>query len=245
MRKIYITIIVLIILGATGYFVVFYNLPDTETILKYRPTSTIINFDGISWKRAKRSPVRKIVPLSKISKHLRLSVIISEDDTFYRHSGINYDQVKLAFNESLEKKRLTRGASTITMQLARNAFLTKERTLVRKLKEIIVARRIEKLLSKSKILELYLNIIEWGPNIYGAEAASRFYFDKSAANLNLAESSLLAAIIINPIRFNPYWRFNSARKLQRRVLKLMKGAKIITSEEMENILSQQIILREP
>ena len=231
------------ILGILGYFLIFYSLPDSEKIIQYEPTSTVIDFSGFYWPKNIKVPLRKYVPLREISNHLRIAVIISEDDTFYRHSGINTEQMQLAFKQNFQQGRFVRGASTITMQLARNAFLTKEKSLIRKLREIILAKRIEKALSKSRILELYLNIIEWGPNIYGAEAASWYYFNKSASRLNIAEASLLAAIIINPKRFNPYIRFNSARKLQHRVLRLMRDAKIITPEEMDLIFSQQIVLR--
>jgi len=242
-KKIIIILFSLILLAICFYFFIYYKLPNQETILNYHPVSTVLHFDQFAWNGTNKVPIRKYVPLRQMSEHLRIAVIISEDDTFYRHSGINYDQFKIVVKESWQEKRLGRGASTITMQLARNAFLSRERNIVRKIREIILAKRIEETLSKSKILELYLNVIEWGPNIYGAEAASWYYFDKPASQLNLAEASLMAAIIINPNRFNLHKRFNSARKLQHRVLKLLKDAKIITSEEMEQVLAQPIVLR--
>ena len=145
--------------------------------------------------------------------------------------------------KNVKRRGYIRGASTITMQLARNAFLSKEKTLTRKVREIILARRIEKVLSKPRIFELYLNIVEWGPNIYGAEAAARYYFGKSASDLNMAEASLLAAMLPNPKRFNPMVRMSTVKKLQKRVLTLLQDAKVITSEEFKVLLVEPIYLR--
>jgi len=222
---------------------IFSGLPDDETILHYFPESTVDSFYGFDWNKKIIRPVRKYVSLNRISDNLKKPVIISEDDTFFRHSGINLNELKNAFRENLKKKRFARGASTITMQVARNAFLHKKKTIMRKIQEIVLTKRIEARWDKRKILEYYLNIAEWGPNIYGAEAAAHYYFNKPCSQLSLAEGSLLAAILPNPIYYNPFKNFSGARKKQRRVLRLMREAGLIDKTQMDKILNTPIKLR--
>ncbi|UCE05354.1 MAG: monofunctional biosynthetic peptidoglycan transglycosylase [bacterium] len=219
------------------------SLPGVTEINSFQPESTVYNLDRFDWNKRIVAPVRKYVTLQQISPELRTAVIISEDDTFFGHSGINLTQLKKAFQESLKKRRFARGASTITMQLARNAFLTKKKTIIRKLKEIILAKRIEKVWSKQQIFEYYLNIVEWGENIYGAEAAARFYFDKPSSQLNLAEAAMLAGILPNPILLNPLDNWSGAKKRQLRVLNLIRNAKLITADEFKSLITQQVYLR--
>lgn len=225
------------ILGGLAAFIVivlimiYGGLPSEEEIKNYRPETTAKSASGINWSKPRPKPVRVWVPLSRISKSLQQAVIISEDDTFYQHDGVNFKMMREAFLLNWKKGRYVRGASTISMQLARNAFLHKEKTLLRKIREIILTRRMEKALTKSQLLELYLNIVEWGDNVYGAEAAAHYYFGKSAANLTLHESSLMASLLPNPIYFNPFKRPSSCKRMQERVLKLMLLSKAITQEQ--------------
>ncbi len=221
-----------LILAAAGTicFTILAGLPNREEIKSYRPPATAKSQD-ITPGKPPENPVRIWVPLQQISPWLQKAVIISEDDMFYQHNGINLVTMKQAFQVNWEKKRYVRGASTITMQLARNAFLHKRKTLLRKLREVLLARRIEQHLSKPQILELYLNIVEWGKNIYGAEAAARYYFEKSAADLDLSEATMLAAMLPNPKYFDPYKRPESCKRMQKRVLSLLTGARQITTEE--------------
>jgi monofunctional biosynthetic peptidoglycan transglycosylase len=210
---------------------IYGGLPSEEEIKSYRPEVTAKSANGINWSKPRPNAVRVWTPLSRISKFLQQAVIISEDDTFYQHDGVNFKMMREAFLLNWKKGRYVRGASTISMQLARNAFLTKEKTLLRKIREIIVTHRMEKVLTKSQILELYLNIVEWGDNVYGAEAAAHYYFGKSAANLSLYESSLMASLLPNPIYFNPFKRPNSCRRMQERVLKLMLLSRAINQDQ--------------
>jgi monofunctional biosynthetic peptidoglycan transglycosylase len=233
----------LIALIILGYWLLIASLPGVTTIENYRPESTVIDLSNFNWDKDIIAPVRKYVPLSKISAELRTAVLISEDDTFFGHSGINITELKKAFQENLEKKRYARGASTITMQVVKNAFLTQQKTLTRKIKEILLAKKIEKIWSKQKIFEYYLNIAEWGHNIYGAEAAARYYFNKPASQLDLAEASLLAGMLPNPKILNPFKNWNRVKNRQQRVLRLMRNARLITDQEFENLLSQTIYLR--
>ena len=237
--------ILLLILGLIliGFWLLLASLPGVSEIKNFRFESTVYSLNHFDWNNRKLAPVRKYVPLNQISPELRTAVIVSEDDTFFEHSGINLSELKKAFQENVKKRRFARGASTITMQLARNAFLTKKKTIIRKIKEIILAKRIEKVWSKQKIFENYLNIVEWGENIYGAEAASRYYFDKPASQLNLAEASMLAGILPNPILLNPFDNWSGAKKRQSRVLKLMRYARLVTGDELKSLIAQQVYLR--
>jgi len=214
------------------YLLLFAGLPDAEAIKAFQPPSTV-NPERLNWNKRTTDSIRIWTPLKRISPYLQKAVIISEDDVFYQHDGINYETMKKAFQVNWEKGRYVRGASTLTMQLARNAFLHKRKTLLRKIRELILARRLEANLSKTRILELYLNIVEWGEGIYGAEAASRYYFGKSAAQLNLAEATLLAGMLPNPKIFNPFKRLKSAQKMQKRVVGLMENARAISPEQAQ------------
>ena len=133
------------------------------------------------------------VPLTRISPWLQLAVVHSEDARFFEHDGIDVEQTKIALTTAVEDGHFHRGASTITQQLAKNLWLGEERTLWRKLREVILARRLENL-GKLRVLELYLNIAEWGDGIYGADAAARVWFEKPASELLPEESAILAAI---------------------------------------------------
>ena len=143
------------------------------------------------------------VPISEISLHLRHAVVTSEDDMFYRHRGVDWEALQEAINYNIKRGRLARGASTITQQVARNLFLSPARNPMRKVKEILIARKLEKTLTKDRILELYLNIAEWGVGIYGVQAASQIYFGKNASELTLDEAVALAAALPSPWRLNP------------------------------------------
>jgi monofunctional biosynthetic peptidoglycan transglycosylase len=143
------------------------------------------------------------VPYRRISPHLKRAVIVAEDSAFWEHEGIDVEQIRKALEDALEKGDAPRGASTITQQLAKNLYLSPSRDPLRKLRELIITRRLEAALPKARILEIYLNVVEWGDGIWGAEAASRAYFGVSASGLNRAQAALLAGALINPIRYSP------------------------------------------
>lgn len=149
--------------------------------------------------------------LESITPTLRSLVVMLEDDTFFDHTGLDFAQIRNAIEEDFDKKKMSRGASTITQQLAKNLFLTKEKSILRKASEVPLVMRLEKELSKEQILELYLNTIEWGPGIYGIEAASRLYFDHDATSLKEEEAWLLALMIPNPKELN-LWIAPKAKK---------------------------------
>ncbi len=144
----------------------------------------------------------RFVPLDQISRDFQHAVIAAEDARFYQHHGFDWDQVEIALDESSKGGR-TRGASTITQQLVKNLFLTTSRSAVRKGIEFTLVPLAEHILGKRRILELYLNVIEWGPGVYGAEAAAQYYYGISAARVNRDQGARLAAILPAPLRRKP------------------------------------------
>lgn len=143
------------------------------------------------------------VSYDRISPHLRSAVIVSEDSRFFEHGGVDTEELEKILREAWKEKELGRGGSTITQQLAKNLYLSPSRNPLRKIKEILIAKRIEQILDKRRILELYLNVVEFGERVYGAEAAARHYFGKSASGLTASEAALLAGSLPNPRKMNP------------------------------------------
>ena len=154
---------------------------------------------GKTWR-----PRQQWVPLERISPWLRQAVVASEDDRFYTHHGFDLELLWQAALRNWKKGRLSAGASTITQQLAKNLWFSPERSLLRKIKEAIMTARLELWLDKDRILELYLNVVEWGQGIFGAEAAARHYFGKPAAALNKREAAQLAVMLPAPLKRSPH-----------------------------------------
>ena len=150
----------------------------------------------------KRDPnpivMHKWVSLSQISPALQRAVIAREDDAFYTHPGYDLKAMEKAAEYNWRKRRFARGGSTITMQVARNLYLSPQKSLLRKARELLISLKLERILSKDRILEIYLNVAEWGNGVYGAEAAAQHYFHKGAANLGPGEAKTLAAILPRP-----------------------------------------------
>ncbi|MBI3752847.1 MAG: monofunctional biosynthetic peptidoglycan transglycosylase [Deltaproteobacteria bacterium] len=244
-RKIFIIILALLGAAALWFGLWVRSLPAVESLKKPdiglcikvkdargKPKDWIVGIKNRSW-----------VPLNKISPHLINAVIASEDDAFFQHNGFDLDELKGAIKTDIEKKRFARGASTITMQLARNLYLSKEKTLTRKLKEAYLAYRLENVLTKKRILELYLNIVEWGPGVYGIGEASEYYFGKSPSELNLKEATLLAVILPNPRYFNPYAKMARVEKRQNFLLTRMLMEHDIQEAEYESAIATPVALR--
>ena len=143
------------------------------------------------------------VPLGRISPTLVKAVLIAEDDKFWSHEGFDYEAMQKALEKDVKAGKYKLGGSTISQQLARNLFLTPEKSLLRKAREALITWRMERVLSKKRILELYLNVAEWGEGIYGIEAASRLYYRKPASALTPEESARLAAVLPNPRKYRP------------------------------------------
>jgi monofunctional biosynthetic peptidoglycan transglycosylase len=224
------------------------TLPRVATLRDQNPATTSMietrnreaERNGVQPKR-----VQIWVPLEKISPQLQRAVIAGEDTNFATHHGFDYEAIQRAWDQAQkeadkEAKQegendswlpnlpdFKRGASTISQQLAKNLYLSSERSFMRKGQEAIITYFMERNLSKRRILELYLNVIEWGDGIYGAEAASQYYFHKPSANLNTREAAFLSAMIPNPRTvFNPQVNPKRVARRQRVILKLMPGVRM-------------------
>ena len=181
--------------------------------------------------------------LHEISPELVRAVLAAEDSAFYQHGGIRLGSIMRALWTDVVEGGKVQGASTITQQLARNLFLSHEKSVTRKAKEIIIAMRMEKLFPKDKILELYLNTINFGHGAWGAETAARTYFDKSAKDLDLAQSAILAGLIANPGRYNPLSSLSNAKARQNYVLGRMETLGWITSEQRNKAYNEELEFR--
>jgi monofunctional biosynthetic peptidoglycan transglycosylase len=143
------------------------------------------------------------VPYGRISRHLKLAVVAAEDDKFVSHSGFDWESLRKAHERNLKEGEIVAGASTITQQLAKNLFLPSSRTWWRKAQEAVITLMLEVLLTKRRILEIYLNVAEWGDGVYGAEAAARYHYGVPAASLTPAQAARLAAMLPNPRSYQP------------------------------------------
>ncbi len=180
--------------------------PPVATLAKQNPAVTsFMEYRQGQWARQGRGPSYRQtwVGLGNISRNLVLAVTIAEDDKFWQHEGFDLDGMEEAFLRNIEEGRIAAGGSTITQQLAKNLWFTPEKSLSRKTKEAIMAWRLERELTKKRILELYLNVVEWGDGVFGAEAAARHHYGKSAAALTSWEAARLAAVLPNPLRWSP------------------------------------------
>jgi monofunctional glycosyltransferase len=185
---------------------VYITLPDVRPLRTDNPPTTawmeLRDREALDKGRRPRR-VQRWTAYNRISPDLKRAVLVAEDDAFWQHEGVDLEQLQESLEKDWARGRLLRGGSTITQQLAKNLYLSPSKNPLRKLRELIIARRLEAELRKARILELYLNVIEWGDGIYGVEAASRAYFQTSAASLGPSESALLAAAIVNPRLLNP------------------------------------------
>ncbi|AAZ98458.1 monofunctional biosynthetic peptidoglycan transglycosylase [Thiobacillus denitrificans ATCC 25259] len=186
--------------------------------IDHDPRSTAFMETGLARQQAKNRDAvlrHKWVPYDRISNNLKRAVVAAEDARFVEHAGFDVAGIQKAFQKNVKKGRLVAGGSTITQQLAKNLFLSGERSFLRKGQEVVITLMIESTWSKRRILEVYLNVIEWGNGIYGAEAASRRYYKKSAATLSRDQAARMAAMIPNP---RWYENHRGSRLYQRRVV---------------------------
>lgn len=193
------SVLVSMIVGAVLY--IYYTLPAVSLLQHKNPkNSALMELRDQEYRqKGIRAPRRQVwVSYGAISDHLKKAILINEDAAFFSHKGIDFDELEAAARKDWETMSFNRGGSTITMQLARNLYLNPSKNPLRKIKEIVIAWQLEQTLSKRRIFELYLNVVEWGRNVYGAEAAAQFYFGKPAANLDPLEGATLAALLPSP-----------------------------------------------
>lgn len=222
------------------------SLPDVTSIKNYTPNQASQIYDSKGRLLAKMfdEENRVVIPLKDIPKNVQHAVIAMEDERFYQHKGFDFKAILRSIVSVVDfSGHLVKGGgSTITQQLTRNVFLTQEPKINRKIAELVMARKIEKVLTKDEILELYLNEVYWGHNSYGVEGASRVFFGKSAKNLNLAEASLIGGLLSSPENYSPYKSFTLAKWRQSLTLANMVKNGYITQEEADQAKKEEITL---
>jgi monofunctional glycosyltransferase len=243
-------VLFLIFLGAIGVWLLYelITFPPISKLQNENPTTSSMIEYRLSEARAEGREQRKDmiwVPIEQISPHLQRAVLAGEDARFFEHNGFDWDAIQKAWDEAVKEGEkeakeegdydpndwippmpsFKRGASTITQQLAKNLYLSEERSFLRKGREAAITYFLERELSKKRILEIYLNVIEWGDGIYGAEAAARTYFKKSASDLTPAEAAYLSAMIPSPLNvFNPK---KNPKRVVRRQKVILRGMNYI------------------
>ncbi|MGB7070919.1 MAG: biosynthetic peptidoglycan transglycosylase [Pyrinomonadaceae bacterium] len=245
-------VLFIILLGAIGIWLLYelITFPHVWNLKSEDPVTTSLIEYRLAEARAEgREPKKYMIwmPLGQISPHLQRAVLAGEDSRFFEHNGFDWDAIEKAWDEAVklgEKEAkaegdydpndwippmpsFKRGASTISQQLAKNLYLSEDRNFLRKGREALYTYTLESQLTKKRILELYLNVIEWGDGVYGAEAASRTYFKKSASNLSREEAAFLAAMIPSPLNvFNPAKNRKRVNRRQRVLLRYMNSMKL-------------------
>lgn len=234
MQKIKTLFLLLIIAGAVDIGRYFFY-PDIDDLKKIRPVPTaFMEYRQNEWAEQNRDITlhQKWVGISQISPNIIKAVLIGEDDKFWKHEGFDVKGMEQALERTLKKGKMA-GGSTISQQLSKNLYLSPSKNPVRKIKEAIITWRIEKSLSKRRILEIYLNVAEWGDGIFGIEAAARHYYHKSAKNLTGLEASRLAAVLPNPIKYSPTGDQKYVKNRSRIIYKIMKRRGIVIPEFKE------------
>ena len=217
----------LILLAAVLLFVAWewITFPDVAKLAKEAPKTTAFIERRKAELRAEGKSDAidyRFVPYGRISPYLRRAALVAEDDSFYEHEGVDVEGLKEALQKDWKRKKLTHGGSTITQQLAKNLYLSPSRNPIRKIREYFIARSLEEHLSKKRILELYLNVVEMGERVYGAEAAARHYFHVPASAVTPSQAALLAGCLPNPRIMNPGSPNKRLRWRQAMILRRMK-----------------------
>ncbi|MBP6019432.1 MAG: PBP1A family penicillin-binding protein [Burkholderiaceae bacterium] len=220
------------------------NLPDLGAMIDYRPRVPLRIYTADKVLIGEFGEERRnVLRFHEIPDVMKLAILSAEDDRFYQHGGIDWAGVARASLANLTHMSKTQGASTITMQVARNFYLSSEKTYTRKFYELLLTFKIEATLSKDQILDLYMNQIYLGHRSYGFAAASRAYFGKPLGEITLAEAAMLAGIPKAPSRFNPIANYERARSRQMYVLGRMKGLGYVTDTEYQQAVDQPIVLK--
>jgi monofunctional biosynthetic peptidoglycan transglycosylase len=218
---------------------VYFVYPDVSKLKKQAPKKTaFMEYREKEWEKQgkKRKIVHQWVPLSRISPFVVKAVLIAEDDKFWRHEGFDFEAIQKAVQKDIKKKKFKVGGSTVSQQLAKNLYLSPSKNPIRKAKEAILTWRIERNLSKKRIIELYLNVAEWGDGLFGIEAAARHYYGKAASELTAMEAAQLASVLPNPRRFDPAGESKFVTSRSERIYQIMikRGIVIPEYEELMN-----------
>jgi monofunctional glycosyltransferase len=238
-------IISIILILVITYFIAdvgrYFVYPNVSNLKKNRPEKTaFMKYREKVWQEngIKRKITNIWVPLSSVSPYVMKAVIIAEDDKFWSHEGFDFEAMQKALEKDIKKKKFKAGGSTISQQLAKNLYLSPSKNPIRKIKEAILTWRLESNLSKRRIMELYLNVAEWGDGIYGIEAAARKHYGKSAAGLSAREAAELAAVIPNPRRYRTDGSSRYVENQSERIYQIMVRRGIVIPE-FDDVISGQ------
>lgn len=231
-----ISLVLLLTLDVGRYF--FY--PDVDRLLEENPTKTaFMEYREAEWQRdglVDKRIEQKWVPLRNVSQNLIKAVLIAEDDKFWQHEGFDYKAMERALERNILAKKFKMGGSTISQQLAKNLYLSPSKNPVRKIKEAILTWRLEKTLSKRRILEIYVNVAEWGDGIFGIGEAARHYYGVTPAKLSAQQSAKLAAVLPNPILFSPIGTSRYVRNRSSIIYTIMRKRGVVVPDFKEVIM---------
>ncbi|MGP8152806.1 MAG: monofunctional biosynthetic peptidoglycan transglycosylase [Smithella sp.] len=238
-------IISITLLLTITYFIVdvgrYFIYPNVAYLKKNCPRKTaFMKYREQVWKEKgiKRKITNTWVPLSKVSPYVMKAAIIAEDDKFWSHEGFDFEAMQKALEKDIKKKTFKAGGSTISQQLAKNLYLSPAKNPVRKIKEAILTWRLERQLSKRRIMELYLNVVEWGDGVFGIEAAARKHYGKNASELTAHEAAELAAVIPNPRRYKTDGTSRYVKNQSERIYQIMVRRGIVIPE-YDDVISEK------
>lgn len=189
-----------------GLLLIYLSLPDVGDLVTNNPRTSALMVQRFREAKNSRNDLvirQQWVAFDEIPTLLKHTIRVTEDASFYQHRGVDLAELKAAFKKNWQKGKYVRGASTITQQLAKNLYLSTDKSVVRKIKEYLIARRLENQLSKQRIFDLYLNLIEFGPGIFGVQTAAQNFFNKEVSQLDLEEMVRLTAVIPKPLKETP------------------------------------------
>jgi len=243
MRSVIKKIIMWMVIGVPAFLVggtllIYLGLPDVRDLMTNNPRTSALMLQR--FREAKQSQTNLIirqrwVSFNEIPTLFKDTIRVTEDAGFYQHQGVDFTELKAAIKKNWQEGQFVRGASTITQQLAKNLYLTTDKSVIRKIKEFLITRRLERRLSKNRIFDLYLNVIEFGPGIFGVQAASENFFDKDVSQLNLEEIVRLTAVIPKPLKETPARNSNWIKWKAGWILDTLRRYKYIDQNEYQTV----------
>jgi len=239
-------ILLWVVIGApailvAGMLLIYMSLPDVGDLATDNPRTTALMLQR--FREAKESQRDLIirqqwVSFGEIPELLKNAIRVTEDAAFYQHQGVDFAELKAAIKKNWQKGKYVRGGSTITQQLAKNLYLSTDKSVVRKIREYLIARRLENQLGKNRIFNLYLNVIEFGPGIFGVQAAAKIFFNKDVSRLNLEEMVRLTAVIPKPLEETPTLNSSWIKWKAGWILDTLRRYKYIDQEKYQMVMAK-------
>jgi len=221
-----------------GALLIYLSLPDVSNLITNNPRTTALMLQRYTEAKMSQKDLiirQKWVSFDKIPKLFKDTIRVTEDAGFYQHQGVDLTELKAAIKKNWQKGKFVRGASTITQQLAKNLYLTTDKSVIRKIKEFLITRRLENQLSKNRIFDLYLNVIEFGPGIFGVQAAAQNFFYKNVSQLDLEEIVRLTAVIPKPLKETPTRNSSWIKWKAGWIIDALRRYKYIDQNEYQNV----------